>query len=255
MWNKESSPCVGGLVGVGVWWLVCWWLRLLVVVPGVSAVAAPSNVARAAGVTVSASSQNTGTGQTAVKAVDGSAVGYPGDYTREWATAGGGAGSWIQLSWAAPVTIDRVVLYDRPNTSDQVTAGNWCFLRVRRCRWVVEQFGCGHDGHFLGADGDECAVQHHVGECVDGNVGLSEFEVWGEAGTPTNRPPVASRCPISRCSKGVAATLDGSGSSDPEGTALTYQWVQTVGPGVVLSGTTAAKPTFTPTVRAGTRSS
>jgi hypothetical protein len=39
-------------------------------------------------------------------------------------------------------------------------------------------------------------------------------------------------------------TLDGSGSSDPEGQALTYSWVQTSGPVVTLDDATAANPTF-----------
>ena len=46
--------------------------------------------------TATASSQNTATGQTAAKAIDGVVDGYqgtPGDYTKEWATVGGGAGS------------------------------------------------------------------------------------------------------------------------------------------------------------------
>ena len=42
---------------------------------------------------VTASSQNTSTGQTAAKAIDGSKTGYPGDYTKEWATLGGKTGS------------------------------------------------------------------------------------------------------------------------------------------------------------------
>ena len=52
----------------------------------------------------------------------GSAAGYPGDYTREWATLGGGAGSWLRLAWSSPVASSRVVLYDRPNADDQITA-------------------------------------------------------------------------------------------------------------------------------------
>ena len=102
---------VGGWRGVAVLVALVLLASVLVVLPGVSAVAAPGNVARAAGVSVSASSQNTSTGQSAVKAVDGVASGYPGDSSREWATVGGKAGSWIQLVWSSPVTIDRVVLY------------------------------------------------------------------------------------------------------------------------------------------------
>ena len=76
---------------------------------------------------VSASSQNTSTGQLASKAVDGIADGNPGDSTREWATVGGRAGSWIRLAWSAPYRVDRVVLYDRPNLDDQVVAGTLSF--------------------------------------------------------------------------------------------------------------------------------
>jgi LmbE family N-acetylglucosaminyl deacetylase len=84
-----------------------------------------TNVAGTA--TVTASSQNTSTGQTAVKAVDGVIDGYPGDYTKEWATLSGKAGSYLNLAWASPVSLTSVVLYDRPNTDDQVTGGTLTF--------------------------------------------------------------------------------------------------------------------------------
>ena len=74
--------------------------------------------------TATASSQNTSTGQTAAKAIDGVVDGYPGDYTKEWATMGGGAGSWLKLTWSSARTFNSIVLYDRPNLSDQITGGN-----------------------------------------------------------------------------------------------------------------------------------
>lgn len=89
--------------------------------------AALVNVARRADVQVRASSQNWDTGQTAGKAVDGIAQGYPVDHTAEWATPGGGAGSWIELRWNAPVALAQVRLFDRPNLDDQVVAGRLRF--------------------------------------------------------------------------------------------------------------------------------
>ena len=71
--------------------------------------------------------QNTSTGQTAAKVIDGVIGGYPGDSTVEWATVGGGAGSWLELTWSSPQTFDTIVLYDRPNLNDQITGGNITF--------------------------------------------------------------------------------------------------------------------------------
>ncbi|MEU7909277.1 PIG-L family deacetylase [Actinoplanes sp. NPDC049118] len=77
--------------------------------------------------TVSASSQNATASQQAAKAVDGYTAGAGFPTNREWATAGGRAGSWLKLKWLKPQSVGKVVLYDRSNGSDQVTGGKLTF--------------------------------------------------------------------------------------------------------------------------------
>ena len=60
-----------------------------------------------------------------------------------------------------------------------------------------------------------------------------------------NNAPTASAGTDLTVDDGDAVTLDGSGSTDPEGGALTYAWAQTDGsPTVTLSGAATARPTF-----------
>ncbi|MGP4033815.1 DUF7402 domain-containing protein [Pseudarthrobacter sp. 1C304] len=105
------------------------WLSRSYTVSGPAAVPAagpdPANVAATAAVT--ASSENTTSGQAAAKAVDGVIAGHPVDATKEWATVGGKAGSYLNLAFPAAVTLNRVVLYDRPNSNDQITAATMAF--------------------------------------------------------------------------------------------------------------------------------
>ncbi len=53
--------------------------------------------------------------------------GYPGDYTREWATTRQKSGAWLKLVWGSAYTVNQVVLYDRPNTNDQITSATLSF--------------------------------------------------------------------------------------------------------------------------------
>ncbi|MCR9245969.1 MAG: tandem-95 repeat protein [bacterium] len=60
-----------------------------------------------------------------------------------------------------------------------------------------------------------------------------------------NDAPTANAGSDQTVSEGDFVTLNGSGSTDPEGQSLTYTWTQVSGPAVTLSDTSSAQPTFT----------
>lgn len=64
-----------------------------------------------------------------------------------------------------------------------------------------------------------------------------------------NAAPVANAGTAQSVASGFMVTLNGSGSTDSDGTIASYAWTQTAGTAVTLSSASAAQPTFTaPTV-------
>jgi hypothetical protein len=57
-----------------------------------------------------------------------------------------------------------------------------------------------------------------------------------------NQAPTANAGPDQTVNEGATVTLDGSNSTDPDGSITSYLWTQTAGTSVTLSDATAAKP-------------
>jgi LmbE family N-acetylglucosaminyl deacetylase len=215
----------------------------------------PKGVNVAGLATVTASSQNTDTGQTADKAANGVIDGYPGDYTKEWATAGGGAGSWLKLVWPTAQTLGSVVLYDRPNGADHITGGTLTFSDGSTVSVppLPNTGGSGQTITFTPRATTSLLFTITSVSATTVNVGLAEIETWASTGSgSTPSTPVADAGPDASVTAGSTVTLDGSGSHSTDQGTVSYAWSQTSGPAVTLSSTTTAKPTFTAPASAAT---
>jgi LmbE family N-acetylglucosaminyl deacetylase len=205
-----------------------------------------SNVALIA--TASASTQSGG--QEASKAIDGSPAGFtpadPSNSAHEWASNDQGVGAWIQLTWPSAQTLDRVRLFDRPNTDDNVLAGTLTFSSGASINVGTLPNSGGLEVAF--STRSVTWVRFTVSQvgAQTYSVGLSEFEAYGPSGgttPPVNQAPSASVGANQSVLGGALVSLSGSGS-DPEGTSLTYSWTQVSGASVTLSSANVANPTF-----------
>lgn len=176
-----------------------------------------------------------------LNAVDGCIDGYPGDSSCEW-VATGKVGSWIELSWDGPVTVGKISFYDRINRFDQITAGTVTFSDGSSMTvGPLENKARAVEYIFLPRLITSLRMTVTGVSSVTGSVGLAEIEVFEQA----NRAPYANSGPDQTAADESTVQLDGSGSFDPDGDILTFQWNQTGGIPVSLSNATTVNPTFT----------
>ncbi len=142
----------------------------------------------------SASSENVKLQQTAHKAIDGVAEGYPGDQSREWATQGQSVGAWLQLDFPELVTVDHVVLYDRPNLSDQVLGADLIFSDGS---WL-KVGALVNDGRPVSIAFSSRTIRwlrFDVTNANGQNLGLAEIEVWEEGSVDSSRTTSGENLP------------------------------------------------------------
>ena len=93
----------------------------------------------------------------------------------EWASLGE-ANPWIQLNWASSITVNEIVLYDRPNTTDSSSSGTLIFSDGSS----IEVTDIPNDGSAKVVKFAPKTIQwikFQVTSGTQGNNGLSEFEV------------------------------------------------------------------------------
>ena len=132
---------------------------------------------------VTASSQNTNTGQYCTNVVDGVILGYPyaNDlfplYDKEWATLEEKAGAWIKLSWPTLIKANRIILYDRPNFHSHILRATLTFSDGSKLSvGPLPNNGSGHIVDFKTKIFNW--VKLRVDQSEGNNIGLSEFEIY-----------------------------------------------------------------------------
>lgn len=128
--------------------------------------------------TVSVSSENPSTSQLGSNAIDGVIDGYPGDYTKEWATLGELTGASITLQWSSPRELSTIKLYDRPNLNDHTLAGTLLFSDGS----TLSVGSLPNNGQELIVSFDPksvTSVTFRIDSAIGNNIGLAEIEAYG----------------------------------------------------------------------------
>lgn len=174
----------------------------------------------AASAQVTASSQNLADGQGAVKVIDGNANGYPVNAAAEWASQGGRAGTWVQLTWMEPIAINRIVLFDRPNADDQVTGGTLTFSDGSTATVPsLANDGSATEVTFSTRSITSVRLTVTAVSASTKNVGLAEMQAWTPGSTTS--PPVTTPPTTTPSTTNLATAATAVASSESPSTGQT----------------------------------
>ncbi|HLE47115.1 MAG TPA: PKD domain-containing protein, partial [Candidatus Thermoplasmatota archaeon] len=87
-------------------------------------------------------------------------------------------------------------------------------------------------------------AQGGVGGIFDVDGEWRVYYAWLEVAY-VNQAPTASAGPDRTVVEGAVVVLDGSGSVEPDGEAVSFTWTQVAGPVIALGGPSTSSPTFT----------
>ncbi len=149
-------------------------------------------------------------------------------------SSGTGLAAQVRLAWDANTEPDLAgyrVFSHRTNGSYDYSSPTWSGTE-NSC--TLENLDEGSDYYFVVRAFNTAGV-----ESGDSN------EVYYSVPQSQNTPPIANAGSDCIIPEGDPVVLDGSASGDPDGTIVTYHWIQTAGTTVTLSDAAAVKPGFT----------
>jgi LmbE family N-acetylglucosaminyl deacetylase len=156
-------------------------------------------------------------GQGASKAIDGIVGGYPANPFAEWASEGGKAGSWLSLKWSKSYLLDHVVLYDRPNSDDQISSGTLTFSDGSTVSFgaLPNEGTTGLNISFAPRATTSLKMTVNTVSSTTLNVGLSEVEAWSTGVEAAPTPPKFTSATAASFTTGAAASFAVATSGTP----------------------------------------